>query len=76
MQRGQRGGGRPAQLAVDPTHHPERVLVEPAPEMQPMLLDPVTALGIAPGRPLATQPPTGLVDGDVVALLPALPGRE
>ncbi len=26
-----------------------------------------------PARPLATQPPTGLVDGDVVALLPAPP---
>ena len=67
----QRIDRRTLEGVINLAHDPERVLVKTAPDVQPVLLDAVPGGRITPRRTLATQPPAGLIDGDVVLILPA-----
>ena len=72
---GDRLARRAVQLGVRGTQGREGVLVPAEPHVQPVLEDaPVRPL--PSGRALAAEPPAHLVDGDVVLVLPAGPGRE
>jgi hypothetical protein len=54
-------------LGVTVAHQAKGILVKAHPQMQPMLLD---AIGdAAAGRTLSTEPPSHLIDGDLVLTL-------
>ncbi len=55
-------------LLVAVAHQPEGVLVEAAPDMQPMLEDAVALALLAAARALAAEPPAHLVDGHLMRL--------
>jgi hypothetical protein len=59
-----RVGAGPVQLGVALAQEPEGVLVEPEPDVQPVLLDPAVATAAA--GTLAPEPPSSLVDDDAV----------
>src|SRR5262245_47184135 len=67
-------GRAPLQGREQTVHHAERVLVEPEPDMESVLLDALAALVVASAGTLAAQAPSHLVDGDVVLVAPARPG--
>ena len=62
------------QLVEAGPDHPECVLVVTQPQMETMLLNPVSELGISAACGLAAQPPTHLKDGHVTRS--GIPGRR
>ena len=67
---------RRVQLGVRAPHQAERVLVEPEPDVQAVLLDAVAFLGVAAARPLAPEPVAQRVDRHLVALPQLGRGRQ
>ena len=58
------------QFAIAVAQIAEGVIIEPAPDMQPVFFDPFAMGGVPAAGPLATQPPAKLIDGDVKPVLP------
>ena len=53
------------ELRVALLHERQRVVVEAEPDVQPVLLDALVTIAVAPARPLPTEPPAVLDNGDV-----------
>jgi hypothetical protein len=64
------------ELLVARREHRERVVVPAVPQVEAVLLDPIAAVAIAPGRALAAEAPSELVERHLVSRSQLLGGGE